>query len=94
MTNLQPKMLLASVFTVLLATGLLSPGSLAQPADGEANKPSTTKSPRVPGPAQDQNASKTSKQTSKEKPATSEDEAFIPSEEISEDFAVSFPVDI
>ena len=82
--------------TVLLAVGLLlsgssamgaeaDPGTRAESENGQEQTARTT-------PRDSQKPAETKKQTSKNK--SKDKEIFIPSEEISEDFAVSFPVDI
>ena len=102
---LRPKSTLA--FSLLLATSLVSLGIVAQTSDeksrGLAAAKSQTDSAQTQDPKTDASStsaatstatSTASNQTVKKTEKESQDKGFIPSEEISEDFAVSFPVDI
>ncbi len=96
-------MVKASVTIALLvvATLLGTRPLLAQPADGEIRETSTaetapnskaTASQTAEAKAKPKEQAKTGSKDKEE--GKEEDKSFIPSEEISEDFAVSFPVDI
>lgn len=85
----------AIVALLLLATTLGSQELFAQSADREVPKATTAK----PTASSEQPAPKKPEAKPKEPAKTGskgqgDDKTFIPSEEISEDFAVSFPVDI
>lgn len=95
-------------FSLLLALSLTSLDLAAQTADGESMEPAATeveaganddptqdptKNPTKDASTSAATTTASSKSASKSA-SKGEDEVFIPSEAISEDFAVSFPVDI
>ena len=85
--------LLLAVMLIVLG---ISPALTAAAADSPATQQQTSQSGEK---TTDQNAnpppaSPQVKPPVKSKPLKKDDKVFIPSEEISEDFAVSFPVDI
>lgn len=87
--------LVAWIAFLLLATTLGAPKLFAQSTDGETQKTTTAK-PTVNSeqPATKKSEAKPKEQAKKGSKGKEDDKTFIPSEEISEDFAVSFPVDI
>lgn len=85
----------SALVVLLLATTLGSPELFAQSADGAANKETTAKpTDSSEQPATTKSDAKVEEQAKKGSKDKEDDKTFIPSEEISEDFAVSFPVDI
>jgi len=79
-------MLLTALLTGWLVSGTVNAAEAAEAADAsEAEQSATSKAESDASPKTDQ---------TENDQATSSSEVFIPTEDISEDFAVSFPVDI
>ena len=89
-------------FSLLFATSLVSLGIRAQTdstqTDSTQSNSAKTQTPKTDtsstSAATSTETTTASKQAVKKSEKESQDKRFIPSEEISEDFAVSFPVDI
>ncbi len=80
------------IHTFLLAACLLLPGTAVYAAEAESGEEENAKEPREKQTQDAKKAADAKKEQSRNK--SKDKEIFIPSEEISEDFAVSFPVDI
>lgn len=87
----------AAVALFLAAIALGAQTLFAQSADGDATTEASTESTTTASSKQTAGTKAENKSGPEAKTGSkseADDKAFIPSEEISEDFAVSFPVDI